>query len=280
MALIIDTHVHVYPPLIRDNSQEIAESERYFGELISSPVHKWATAEDVLAAMDADGVDQSWICGFAFSDIALCQVSNDYVLEAAAASNGRLKALIVVPPMSCGMSDEIERCAARGAIGVGELFPDGQNFALDDVRETWRLAASCHENNLFLTLHCAEPVGKAYAGKGTIGPKEAYALARAHPELKIVLAHWGGGLFMYELMKDVREDLRNLWYDTAAAPYLYSCEIYKAAALAGVSDKIIYGSDFPLLRLSRYRKMLDGCRLTDSQEEALFFKNSRALLHS
>lgn len=276
--MIVDTHVHVYPPVIRDNWEEIAASEDHFNTLVNSVVHKYATAEETLDAMTEDGVDQSWICGFAFSDIELCRICNDYVLEAAAASDDRLKAMIVVPPLAKGMEEEIGRCATRGAIGVGELFPEGQNFFLDDPRETWRLAAACHENGLFLTVHCAEPVGRLYPGKGKIGPAEAYALAVTHPELKIVLAHWGGGLFMYEMMPDAREDLRNVWYDTATAPFLYSSEIYDSAAAAGVFGKMLYGSDFPLLRLPRYQKMIEDCHLSEEQKEDLFFRNSEELL--
>lgn len=277
--MIVDTHVHVYPPQIREHWREIAEKENYFGTLVRSAAHKWGTAEDVLAAMEEDGVEQSWICGFAFSDIELCRVCNDYVIEAASSSSGRLKALIVVPPLARGMEDEIARCAESGAIGVGELFPDGQDFFIDDSRETWRLVAACHENDLFLTLHCAEPVGRQYAGKGVIGPREAYAMAVMHPELRIILAHWGGGLFMYELMPDVRTDLRNVWYDTAATPYLYSHSIYDSVTTAGIADKILYGSDFPLLRLPRYRKMVDASGMSESQKEAYYFGNAQALLH-
>lgn len=276
--MIVDTHVHVYPPIIRENWREIAEREKYFDLLTRSAAHKWGTAEDVLAAMGEDGVEQSWICGFAFSDIELCRICNDYVLDAASASNGRLKAMIVAPPLARGMEEEIARCAQLGAVGVGELFPDGQDFPFDDSRVTWRLAAVCHENDLFLTLHCAEPVGRQYAGKGNAGPREAYALALAHPELRIVLAHWGGGLFMYELMPDVRASLRNVWYDTAATPYLYSHSIYDSASAAGVAGKILYGSDFPLLRLPRYRAMVDKSGLSDAQKEAYYCGNAELLL--
>ncbi len=277
--MIVDAHVHVYPPIIKENWREIARTERYFEMLVRGVAHKWGTVEELLAAMDEDGVDQSWICGFAFSDIELCRVCNDYVLEAASSSKGRLKALVVVPPLVRGMKDEIARCAARGAVGVGELFPDGQSFFIDDARETWRLAASCHENNLFLTLHCAEPVGRQYAGKGLMGPREAYALAVAHPELRILLAHWGGGLFLYESMRDVKANLRNVWYDTAATPFLYSHEIYDSAVAVGIADKILYGSDFPLLRLPRYRKMLDASNMTERQKNAYLGGNSQALLY-
>ena len=46
----------------------------------------------------------------------------------------------------------------RRSAGVGELFPQGQDFDIADARETWRLAAACHETGMFLLIHTAEPV--------------------------------------------------------------------------------------------------------------------------
>ena len=49
--------------VIRD-WERIAESEPYFGMLARGKVHRWATADDVIAQMDADGIAQSLIFGF------------------------------------------------------------------------------------------------------------------------------------------------------------------------------------------------------------------------
>lgn len=265
--LIIDTHVHVYPPDVVQNWARISAREPYFSCLTNGRAHRWADAEDVLRAMDRDGIDESWICGFGFLDLGLCRESNDYALEAASRSGGRLRALCVVPPTARGAADEIARCAALGAIGVGELFPDGQDWAIDEARATWRIAQLCHEHGLFLLLHSAEPVGRAYPGKGRAGPREIYALACNHPELRIVAAHWGGGLFLYEAMPDVRENLKNVYYDTAASPLVYGPEIL-ASAMAVVPEKILYGSDFPLLSLSRFQEMLGARGLHDIGQAA------------
>ena len=68
--MIIDSHVHIYPPEVVRDAESIGEREPYFRKLTSSPVHRWGTAEDLLARMEADGVDQSWACGFAFARLA------------------------------------------------------------------------------------------------------------------------------------------------------------------------------------------------------------------
>lgn len=275
---MIDAHVHVYPPEVIARAEEIAEREPYFAALTAGRAHRWATVEDLLAAMDEDGVDESWICGFGFMDIGLCRLCNDYVLEAAMLSGGRLKAMAVVPPLGRGMEAELRRCAEAGAIGAGEIFPDGQSFDITNIRETWRFAGVCDETGLFALVHTAEPVGRTYAGKGTVGPREAYQLAENHPELRILFAHWGGGLFLYETMPDAASVLENVWYDTAAAPFLYGAEIFTSALLAGAGRKIVYGSDYPLLRWPRYRKPISQTPLVDMDLDALLCANARRLL--
>ncbi|MDR1483129.1 MAG: amidohydrolase [Synergistaceae bacterium] len=278
--MITDVHVHVYPPEVISDWEKIAERETYFGALARGRVHKWADADDLLLAMDEDGVGESWICGFGFKDIGLCRLCNDYVLDAATSSGGRLRAMCTVPPMSAGAVAEIVRCADLGAIGVGEIFPDGQDWRIDDIRESWRLAAICHERGLFAMIHAAEPVGREYPGKGRAGPREAYLMASNHPELRVIMAHWGGGLFIYELMNDVRRSLKNVWYDTAATPFLYSSEIFECVGMPGVGEKILYGSDYPILRLPRFKKMLEDVSLCRDRLDALMSGNASRFLAS
>lgn len=275
--MVVDTHAHIYPPEIADNWERIAETERYFSVLARGRAHRWGTADDLLRSMAQDGIDQSWVCGFAFSDLELCRLCNDYVLESAAASAGRLRPMCVVPPLARGAEAEIARCFERGAVGVGELFPDGQCWTIDEIRETWRVVGAAQERGMFVLIHAAEPVGRAYPGKGERGPKEAYALACNHPEAHFVLAHWGGGLFLYETMPEVRDALRNVWYDTASAPFVYAPPLCAAAA-AIVPDKLLYGSDFPLLRYPRYETMFGQAGVSSEQAAGILSENAATLL--
>jgi predicted TIM-barrel fold metal-dependent hydrolase len=263
---------------VQENWRKIAELEPLFGEEVSSRVHKWAACGDVLLAMGDDGIDESWICGFGFTDLALCRLCNDYILECAETSGGRLRPIISVPPLARGACDEIARCAELGAIGVGEILPDGQCFCIDNPDETWRFAAECHERGLFVLLHLAEPVGRNYPGKGKTGPREAYKFALNHPELPIVAAHCGGGLFFYEQMPDVRVALQNVWYDISAAPFLYTPSIFDCVAASGVGGKFLYGSDFPILRYGRYKRMIDESSLAGKDLDGLLSANAKKLL--
>ena len=277
--MIIDAHCHIYPPEIIRDAERIARKERYFARLIEGKVHRWSTAEDVVRQMDEDGIDQSWIFGFAFADLGLCSLCNDYVIDAVGKYGDRFAGLAVVPPLARGADEEILRCRTQGLVGVGELFPQGQNFDITDVRQTWRLAGMLHELNMFLLLHSAEPVGHDYPGKGTVGPKEAAELCLHHPELCVLFAHFGGGLWLYELMPEMRLALSNAYYDSAAWPWLYSPDVLPAMVSAGVHDKILYGSDFPILTLSRYEQLLRQCGLPGEIEERFLSRNALSLLH-
>lgn len=283
--MIIDTHVHLYPPDVVREWEKIAEKEPYFRLLCSGKVHKWAVAEDLFEMMESDHIDQCWATSFAFRDPGLCRHCNDYVIETSERSGGRVKGLAVVNPLSRDFEKEIFRCREAGMIGVGELFPGGQVFDITDERQTWRLAAACRDAGMFLMLHTAEQVGHDYPGKGTAGPKEAAAFCLNHPGLAVVFAHMGGGLWQYEMMPEMKICLQNAWYDTAAVPFLYDAAIFRAVFAAGVGHKILYGSDFPLLRIKRFKRMLGEASLSPEEESALLGGNakeveSRALLFS
>jgi hypothetical protein len=271
---MIDCHVHVYPPEIIRDAPSIGDKEKYFGLLSKGKVHKWASVEDVVSEMDRNGIELSWIFGFAFQDAGLCALCNDYVIEAVRKYPTRFKGLAVVPPCAPGTEREILRCRENGLVGVGELFPGGQNFDISDVRQTWRLAATVSELRMFLLIHSAEPVGHDYPGKGNTGPREAAEFCLHHPEVDVVFAHFGGGLWLYELMPEMKLALSNAYYDSAAWPWLYEPELLCAMDSAGVLHKLFYGSDFPILSYPKYEKMIAVSGLDRAKVEKFLHGNA------
>ena len=80
------------------------------------------------------------------------------------------------------------------------------------------------------------------------------------------------------MKREVREVLRNTYFDTAASPFLYRPEIYQYAIQIMGVEKILYGSDYPLLALDRYLKELDQAGLHQDQREAVLGGNSQRVL--
>jgi predicted TIM-barrel fold metal-dependent hydrolase len=126
-------------------------------------------------------------------------------------------------------------------------------------------------------VHASEPVGHEYKGKGRFTPEACIALAKTYQGLTIVLSHMGGGVFLYELMPEVRSMLADVLYDTAAVPYLYDPKVYEVAVLAAGAGKLIFGSDFPLLSPGRYLEGLDG--LSAAERSAVQGGNARRVFN-
>ena len=118
-----------------------------------------------------------------------------------------------------------------------------------------------------------------YPGKSENTLAQIYDIVRRFPDNKIVLAHWGGGVFFYALLKkEVRDALKNVWLDTAASPFLYDPAIYRhAVTILGV-EKILFGTDFPLIKPSRYFKEFEEAGLTPEEKTAICGNNAKALL--
>jgi predicted TIM-barrel fold metal-dependent hydrolase len=181
-----------------------------------------------------------------------------------------------VSPNDAGVEQEIDRCHRAGLKGIGEIFPGGQGFAIDSEKETRALTGACIERDLPVIVHTNEPVGHAYIGKSDVGLQQIERFIAHSQGLKVILAHWGGGLLFYEAMPELREQFRTVYYDTAATPFLYSADIYRAALALNLADKISFGSDFPLLPPSRYFSALQTLP-TDTQEQ-IVSANARRLL--
>ncbi len=262
----VDAHVHVFPPEMVAQRRAYLDRDRRFGELYRSPRARMVTAEQLIEGMDREGVDLSVIAGFPFADQGLCRMLNDYLLASLASHPGRLAGLACVAPGAPGAVAELERSLDAGLLGCGELAP-GPGDLLGAITGCLR------ERGAPLLVHGSEPVGHDYPGKGGFGPESGFALAAANPGLTIVMAHFGGGLFVYESMPEVRKTLADVYYDTAAAPYLYEPGIYQAVSSTAGIGKIIFGSDYPLLAPGRYRPALEG--LSDPEREAVLGTNAR-----
>jgi predicted TIM-barrel fold metal-dependent hydrolase len=252
----IDFHVHVTPPEIIRDAKRIAQREPYFAMLAENPKNKFSCAEDVVRTLDAANFDSAVIFGFGFRDIGLCRLVNDYVIEKTRLYPKRLTGFLVVPPGHPEAEKEIDRAAAAGLKGAGEIFPAGQDFCIEDKAQTAGFAGACAERGLPVLIHANEPVGHYYPGKTGTTLKQLETFVENNPELTVILAHWGGGLLFYELMPEVRKKFCNVYYDTAAQIFLYDARIFAIARELGIIKKVLFGSDFPLIPPERYLKFI------------------------
>ncbi len=281
MSTTVDFHTHVFPPSIAERRDHWLGRDTTFRELYSDPKAKLATAEDLIAAMDEDAIDRSVVMGIGWTDRDLAREANDYIIDAVRQYPERLAGFASVnPAWGADAVVELERCAQTGLIGVGELHPDTQGFDLGDDPVMTPLLEVAQSHRMIVTTHSSEPVGHLYPGKGRTTPDVLWRFiqnAARFPDAKIVCAHWGGGLPFYALMPEVAESLRNVYFDTAASPFLYTPDVFSTVAdLVGI-DKILLGSDYPLLRPSRILRQLDESALSDDAKRQVRASGARLL---
>lgn len=278
--LIIDIHTHIFPPEICRDRVSFFPGEPAFELLYRDEKRApLSTAGGLIKAMDHDGIQGSVTFGFPWRQPELVRQSNDYVLEAMARYPGRLLGFACLNPELPEAVEEGERCLKAGMKGLGEIalyspLTGGswrkRMSPLVELAQGWEVP---------ILLHINEPVGHQYPGKGQQPFGELYDLIKAFPKTLFILAHWGGGLWWYQLMKrEVKEVLANTYFDTAASPFLYRPEIYEFAVKILGPEKILFGSDFPLLELERYAKELGQAGLTPEQQAAILGGNSQRVL--
>lgn len=277
--MIIDSHTHIFPPDMCSNRASHAEDEAWFCECYADPKAKAVGYSELIASMDQAGVDKAVVCGFGWQDPGRCRYHNDYTLEASRKHPGRLIGLATIPMADKRQAArELDRCISMGLRGLGELNPNGQGFSLLDFATVGPVVATLAEHSLPMLLHCSEPVGHLYPGKGQTIPPIIYQFVRQFPELKVIAAHWGGGLLFHELMPEVAETLRNVWYDTAATTLLYDPRVFQISLGIVGSRKILWGTDYPLLRQDRLLERVRGLGLPEGDLNAVLGGNAATLM--
>ena len=277
--MVMDFHTHLFPPWAHERRSELLQRDATFATLYSDPRAVLTTAEDLISSMDRAGVETSAALNIGWTDAELCVQTNDYILAAAARYPRRLVAFCAVQPRSAdAAAAEAARCARAGARGLGELRPDVQGFSLRDPAHLLPLVAEVERNGLILVFHASEPVGHIYPGKGTVTPDQLYAFACLFPNLKIVAAHWGGGLPFYALMPEVSQALKNVYFDTAASHLLYRPQVYSLALSVVGAEKVLFGSDYPLISQAGALQRVRELGLEEGVDRLILGGNAKRLL--
>ena len=249
--MIVDIHTHYQFPGLIQNPGAYLDKEPFAAHLASSPRHRDVTVDEMILAADRDGVRWLGLQGFMYVRHETCVALNDYGLESLQRYPDRLLLFACVQPKAGKDAvREFRRCIDSGMVGAGELNPAGQEFALDDP-DFIAIAKAAVEMDVSLLLHFNETVGHDYPGKGMVPLRDLYQFILRFPQLKLIIAHWGGGLPYFELMPEVRKACRNVYYDTAASPLLYSPSIFPSTVRIVGADKILFGSDYPLICFPR-----------------------------
>lgn len=275
---MIDFHAHIFSPYAREHRDQLAKTDPIFSLIYAGKQARMIGVEGLLEAMEENGVEQSVICGFPWQGAEACRRENAYLLESAHRYPDRIISFISLPQQVKAAIAEFEQGARTGAQGIGEMAPGTYDERMWNIETMRPLFAAIKEKDLPVLIHGNEPLGHAYPGKGKVGLAEMGLLIEALKGIKVILAHWGGGLFFYELMPEIAAICQGVYYDTAASPFLYNKQIYKIALAIVGPQRILFGSDYPLIPPGRYKKEMEEAGLKENELAAILGLNAKRLL--
>lgn len=265
--MIVDFHTHTFPDKV---------APKAIGKLAAiaklTPFTD-GTVADTLASQEKTGVDLC-VC----LNIATAPGQEHTINNTAAAIcqdySGRLVAFGSVHPESLDALEELGRIRELGIPGV-KLHPDYQNFMVDEARldpiydrlaelglpVVFHAGWDCYSPDL---IHCT--------------PERAAMVAKRHPDLKMVLAHFGG-LRLWEGVLEHLAGLANVYFDTAmAATYGLSYELAHKILAKHPIENILLGSDCPWEDPRQSIAWVEGLPLSDDKKEAILGGNAMRLL--
>lgn len=278
--MILDAHVHLLPKRVRDDRSRFCKSDPAFGSMYSSEKAILATEDEIIGYMDKSGIEQAIVFGFPWESLDLVAVNNDEVWSFHHRHPGRIVPFAVLS--SNGLESdytEAEQTLEAGFLGIGELAIYHSGWSREDLETLDPVLKLAAKKKVPVVLHVNEPVGHNYCGKIPVDFSALVSLISNNPDVDMVLAHFGGGIFIYSLMPEIARVLSRTYVDTAASPFLYDSRVFDIACRVIGPEKILFGSDFPLLSMARYVSQLDQAGISGTFRKAILGDNAAKLLH-
>ena len=221
------------------------------------------TADDLLDAMSAHGVDRCALC-----QIATKPGQSDVLLAAAqeimSGARGERAWRCIVPfcsvhPDSPDFERRFASIAAAGVKGV-KVHPFYQDFRPDDPSRR-RYFEVIRDLGLVVVCHCGFDPG--FENDGRCGARPLAALLRSVPGLKLVAAHLGG--WDDPVCGDVDEliDL-GCYADTAVLSYDRDKSEPDEIVRRWPAERLLFGTDYPW---NDYAQILSWVRLRRSADD-------------
>jgi predicted TIM-barrel fold metal-dependent hydrolase len=162
---------------------------------------------------------------------------------------------------------EIERCSALGFRGLKlEIANNARDACMRPLME------EAKRRNLVVLQH-AWSMTKIRERRFHTDPEDVAALARRHPEVRIIMAHLTGcGVRGVLAVKDCP----NVWVDTSGAAPESGIVEYAVETLG--AQRVLYGSDVPIRDFACAIARITGSRLDARTRRQILSDNARHLL--
>lgn len=262
---VFDAHTHIYPPAI---AQKACDS---LGKFYNFDVLGKGTIDDLEEQASKIRCRGGFILGVATNAHQVEKV-NSFTAEQAELSRGRGYITYGFGGMHQEYSDfegEVLRCQKLGLIGI-KIHPDIQVWSINST-EMYALAEIL-EGNMPLFLH----MGDERAEYRFSEPKKLERLIKRFPRLEVFASHIGG----YKAWDEAQclAGAPGVWYDCSSALWAMTPERANELFHIFGTDKVMYGTDYPVVNLDTYLELFMKIELTEEERRDILFNNAMRFL--
>jgi predicted TIM-barrel fold metal-dependent hydrolase len=225
------------------------------------------TVHTLLQYMDMNNISASVICAVATRPEQVPSI-NDWLFSV---RGERIRIFCALHPEYASWRDELARIREKGD-GV-KLQPEFQNFYVDD-KTVYPIYELMEELQIPVLFHCGEEISGTMLVRSSAG--RILQVKKDFPRLTIIAAHFGG----FRMWDEVEKNLigTDVYMDTAFFFGFLPREKIIRMLLRHRSDRLLFGSDFPLVDQKKDLQYLAALDIPDELKERILFRNARELL--
>ena len=255
---IVDFHAHAFDEKIAVKATE--NLHKYYGIKPAAD----GRYENLLKSAEKSGVEKLVVCATATKP-GQVQMINTYV---SGLQNENIIGFGTLHPEFDEIDSELNRMETLGLHGI-KFHPIFQKFKIDD-----EIAMRMFEkigNRFPILIHMGDK-----NSDGTT-PERLWNVMKEIPEITFIAAHLGG----YGEWDAVKKFLigKNLYFDTSSSVRFMKPQMAKELILAHGTDKILFGTDYPLSDHAYEMKVLKKLKLNEEDYEKIYWQNAYKLLN-
>lgn len=262
MQKVINSHCHIYPEKI---ASKAVEGIKNFYDLNMSLNGR---TDDLIKDGSKVGVVHYLVHSVATTPKQVKSI-NEFISYEVKSHNGLFTGFGTLHPDSDDIEGDFNYLCDLGLKGV-KLHPDFQLFALNE-KKAFDLGEVIAAGDVPLLIHCGD-FRYNYSN-----PEQLIPFLDKFPDLTVIGAHFAG----WSMWEDATRQLsgrENLYVDLSSSLYALSAETANELIHAYGTDKVLWGTDYPMwdsVSEMEYFKKID---LTDEERSMILYENAAKLL--
>ena len=262
MQKIVNAHCHIYPEKIADKA---VIGIRDFYDLDMSLNGK---VEGLLRDGEKVGVTHYLVHSVATTPKQVKSI-NEFIAESVNQHPDKFTGFGTLHPDSDDVQGDFDYLIELGLKGV-KLHPDFQQFAMNEER-AFKIGEVVRDGKVPMQVHCGD-FRYNYSN-----PEQIKPFLDEFPEIHFIGAHFAGWS-IWEKATEKLAGTPNLYVDISSSLYDLSAETAVELIHAYGSDKVLWGTDYPMWESESEMEFFNRLDLTDRERSQILYENAARLL--